>query len=57
MSMLRTMRRDPARVCPYYARGGKCRTGCWTEPFCVTGAPLIGWPWARLLNRARMVKR
>jgi hypothetical protein len=53
--MLRLMRRDVSRTCPYYVRGAKCASGCWSEPSCVTGEPLAGWPWQRLLRRARRV--
>lgn len=55
MSMLRTMRRDPSRTCPYFRRGAKCATGCWSEPFCITQEPLRGWPFARLMGRAKWI--
>lgn len=55
--MLKTMKRDVSRTCPYARRGAKCRSGCWSEPFCVTQEPLRGWPWARLMNRARTYSR
>lgn len=57
MSMLRLMGRDISRTCPYYRRGRKCASGCWSEPICVTGQPLKGWPWERLMGRARMIGR
>lgn len=55
MSMLRVYQRDPSRTCPYFIKGGKCRSGCWSEPFCVTGQPSAGWHWYNLLLRARRV--
>ncbi len=57
MSLLRLMRRDPSRICPYYTRGKKCATGCWSEPSCITDEPMRGWPWQRLLNRSLTVIR
>jgi hypothetical protein len=55
MSLLRLMSRDPSRVCPFYTRGAKCASGCWSEPHCVTGEPVGGWPWENLLRRARWI--
>lgn len=57
MSLLRLMTHDISRTCPYIRHGGKCRTGCWSEPHCITGEPLNGWPWQRLLAKARKVGR
>jgi hypothetical protein len=37
--------------CPYYAGKGICQGGCRTEPSCVTGEPLRGWPSRRRPNR------
>lgn len=33
----------PMIDCPYYQHGGKCLSGCWQEPVCVTDKPLHGW--------------
>lgn len=29
--------------CPYYRGEGKCVTGCWQEPECITDEPSEGW--------------
>jgi hypothetical protein len=55
VSLLKIYQRDPSRTCPFYTRGKACTSGCWQEPICVTEQPLNGWPWERLLHRARMV--
>lgn len=30
--------------CPYYRGEGKCESGCYSEPSCITDRPLKGWP-------------
>jgi hypothetical protein len=63
MSMLRVLLRDPSH-CPYYrgfnrpdapGRDVTCRSGCWSEPSCITDEPLNGWPFVRLLASGRKV--
>lgn len=37
---------DEARsmmACPYYVCEGTCESGCYSEPRCITDAPLDGW--------------
>lgn len=29
--------------CPAYGQGGRCLSGCWTEPVCHTNEPVDGW--------------
>lgn len=30
-------------ACPYFRRGGKCQSGCHSEPACKTDEPIEGW--------------
>lgn len=38
-------REDVEPDCPYYQGTGDrtCKSGCWQEPWCITGEPLDGW--------------
>lgn len=42
--------------CPYYRHDEKCESGCYSEPRCITDAPLEGWE-ERIRDLRRELKR